>query len=88
MRGREIGWYWVQWGMVEEVPLLYAERSERRRLGRRFDVGGGGMLQIASLLEGKSEMDERLGFNCCIRLSIVHITNGVEKWCGCNLEMM
>jgi hypothetical protein len=33
-------------------------------------------------------MDECIGFNCCIRPLIDNITNGGEKWCRCNLEMM
>jgi hypothetical protein len=86
--GREIGQFWVWWGMTEAVPLLYAERWERRWSGRRCDAGGGGMLQIISLWKWKSGTDERLDFNCYIWLLIVHITNRGEKWCGCNLEMM
>jgi hypothetical protein len=36
------------------------------------------MLQIIWLQERKSEMDERLSFNCCIQLLIDHITNRGE----------
>jgi hypothetical protein len=57
----------------------------RRQLGRQFNVGGGGAHQIIWLREGKSEIDEHLGFDCCIRLLIDHITNGGEEWCDCNL---
>jgi hypothetical protein len=64
--GREIGQFWVWWGMTEAVPLLYAERWERRWSGRLFDAGGGGMLQIISLWKWKSGTDERLDFNCYI----------------------
>jgi hypothetical protein len=31
-----------------------------------FNVGGGGNHQVIWLREGKSETDERLGFNSCI----------------------
>jgi hypothetical protein len=37
------------------------------------------MLQIILLQEKKSEIDERLSFNCCIQLLIDHITNGGEE---------
>jgi hypothetical protein len=36
------------------------------------------MLQIVWLRERESKTNERLGFNCCIRLLIDHITNKRE----------